>query len=494
MKRITLILLCCFALSFSCFSQGEECVSLYNSAMELYNKGDYSSALVFFKRVKSKCDEYRDVSNKIKECEDNLKEGSKAGIIVGKSRVSFDPVGGTETIKVNTENASWYFGKAPEWLKLSKSKGQLVIKCEGNDSGAERKADITLYSGEGSDKVSKRIHITQGVSILTVSSTSLSFPEHGSAIYKIRVESNDSWSISSQSDSWFNVTKTDEGVTVSCAENSYAKKREGSFCLVTSNNKSVTISITQDPSRPVFEIEETSLKFRWNEGDRKLKINTNIPDWSVEGVSTAWWCEAVKMNEQELLIKIKEYNESGHSREVEYKVCAAGMEEHITVTQRTLGYQSLYEDYFDNMGGTWRITPVTASVYGGGSWGIRMSGLKVRWKVVELDLLNLNTSYSKKSFLLSWEPMVRGYLPLQRDGLAWTPYLGVGGCVAFIDKSLIESIPEKHSGVLAEAGVEFNLKLKNDNAISSRVFIRIDGTFSVGAAFDLHKWRTKLFK
>ena len=490
MKKLVLLLICCSVLPLTCFSQ--ECESLYNSAMEYYNKGDFNSAKVYFNRVKDKCGEYKGVSAKIKDCEDNLKERNKPGISVGNSNVSFDPQGGSETIKVNSGETTWYFGKAPEWLKLSKSKGRLVIECEGNATGEDRSADVTLYSGEGSNKVSKKIHVNQSESILSVSTTSLSFPEHGSATYGIHVNSNDVWDVANQSGSWFNVTKTNEGVSVSCDENPYAKERQGVFSVVTSNNVSVIINVTQDASSPYFEIEETNVKIRWNEGDRRLKIKTNIPDWSVEGVSTAWWCEAEKTNEQELLLKIKEYNESGHFREVEYKVCAAGLEKHITIIQRTLGYQSLYEDYFDNMGGIWRITPVSASVYGGGSWGIRVSGYMVRWKVVEADLLNLNASFSK-SFLLSWEPMIRGYLPLQRDGLGWTAYVGVGGCVPFVDKPLNGNYYTEHSKLLLESGAEFNLKLKNNQTASGRVFIRIDGTFSVGASFDLHKWRNRVF-
>ena len=486
MKKLSILVICCFALSLSCFSQ--ECESLYNSAMEYYNKGDFNSAKVYFNRVKEKCGEYRGVSNKIHECENNLKEGNKPGLTIGNRDVSFDPQGGTETVKVNSGEAQWSYGKVPEWLKLSKSKGRLVIECEGNGTGEERSAEIMLYSGEGSDRVTKKIQVTQSRSLLSASPTSLNFPVHGGATYRIQVVSNDNWSVAAQSDSWFSVIKNDDGLSVTCVENPYAKERQGTFNLVTENNESITINVKQDPSRPKLEIEETSIKLKWNEGGRRLKINTNIPNWKVEGISAAWWCEVEKKNEQELLLKIKEYNESGYPREVRYKVSAAGIEEYITVTQRTLGYHSLYEDYFDNMGGTWRITPVSVSIYGGGSWGLRVSGYMVRWKVVEVDLLNLNTSFSK-SYLLSWEPMVRGYLPLQSDGLAWTPYIGVGGCVPFVDIPLKEGVKAEHSKMLFELGTEINLKLRNNQTVSPRIFIRIDGTITVGAAASLYKWK-----
>lgn len=490
MKKSFLLTLCYFVLSYCCFSQNSECNSKYNTAMDYYNKGEYATALVYFKQVKENCDEYRAVSIKIKECEDHIKEGSKPGLTVGKSNVSFDPNGGTETIKVNSGETQWSYGKAPEWLKLSKSKGRLVIECEGNASGEERKADITLYSGEGSNKVTKKIHITQSESSLNVSTASLSFPEHGSAINKIRVESNDSWSVANQSDAWFNVTKTDEGVSVSCLENFYAKKREGSFSLVTYNGVSVAISITQDPSRPFLEIEETSIKVKWNVGDRRIKVNTNIPDWKVEVIQGASWCRPIKQSEDALLFEI-DNNETGYVRDVKFSVSGAGLSRTIIVKQGTLGYSSMYEDYFINRGGIWRITPISASVYGGGSWGLRVSGYMVRWKVMEVDLLNLNTSFSK-SYLLSWEPVIRGYLPLQGDGLGWTAYLGVGGCIHIVDVPLMDGAETRRSNFLFESGAEFNIKLENNQTASGRLFFRIDGTFSVGVAFDLHNWKTKL--
>ena len=370
---------------------------------------------------------------------------------------------------------------------MSKSKGRLVIECEGNATGEDRSADVTLYSGEGSNKVSKKIHVNQSESILGVNVTSLNFPEHSSVTYEIRVNSNDDWHVANQSDDWFNVTKKEERVLVSCEKNPYAKERQGTFSLMTSNNVSVTIDIAQSPSSPMLELEESSIKVKWNVGGRRIKVNTNIPDWKVEVIQGASWCRPIKQNEDALQFEI-DNNETGYPRDVKFSVSGAGLSRTITVRQGTLGYASLYEDYFINRGGSWRVTPISASIYGGGSWGLRVSGYMVRWKAVEADLLNLNASFSK-SFLLSWEPMVRGYLPLQRDGLGWTAYVGVGGCVHIVDRPLKEGAMTRHSYFLLETGAEFNLKLRNSQTTSGRVFIRIDGTFTVGAAFDLHKWK-----
>lgn len=479
MKKVLLLLFYCFALSFCCFSQ--DCPVLFKSAMDLFEKGDYENARTKFALVVEKCGnggDYKGALGKIKECDEKL----KAKLEVGKREVTFDPQGGSETVRVSSGGASWSFGKAPEWLNLSKSKGQLVIECESNASGEERNADITLSCGEGNNKVTKKIHVTQDNSVLRLSTTSLSFPEHGSASYRVRVSCNDNWNVTNYYN-WIRVTKEQDGVSVSCEANTKAKERQGSFSIVTSNNVVATVNVAQDPARFIFELETTSIRVKWNEGGRAIEINTNDPDWTADLYTGGSWCKPKKRNDHELWINMDD-NETGSVRSATIKVTVADKNEYITVTQQSHGYKALYDEYFDNAGGSWRITTVSASVYGGGSWGLRVSGLMVRWKVVELDLLNLNTSFSK-SYLLSWEPMLRGYLPLQGNGRGWTAYLGVGGCVPIVDKPLKEGNKVSHSKMVLEAGTEFKWK---DN-MSSRVFIRIDGYFSVGMSFDLYKWR-----
>lgn len=480
MKKTLLLLFSCLALSFCCFSQ--DCPVLFKSAMDLFEKGDYENARTKFALVVEKCGnggDYKGALGKIKECDEKL----KAKLEVGKREVTFDPQGGTETVRVSAGGASWSFGKAPEWLNLSKSKGQLVIECESNASGEEKSADITVYSGEGNKRVYKKIHVTQANSVLSVSPTSLSFPEHGSASYRVSVSSNDNWDIDNRNYSWIHIEKDMEGVLVSCDANHYAKGREGSFSLVTSNNETVTIDVSQDGSTPKFELGTTSIRVKWNEGGRAIEINTNDPDWTTDMDSGGSWCKPKKKNDQVLWLDLDD-NETGSVRSATIKVTAANKNEYITVTQQSLGYGALYEEYFDNAGGVWRITTASASLYGVGSWGLRASGLMVRWKVVELDLLNLNMSFSK-SFLLSWEPMIRGYLPVQGNGRGWTAYVGVGGCVPIVDKPLKDGNKASHTKMVFEAGTEFKWK---DN-MSSRVFIRIDGYFSVGMSFDLYKWK-----
>lgn len=489
MKKTFLLSICCFVLTFYSLAQNSECTSKYNTAMDYFNKGEYATALVYFKQVKENCGEFRGVSAKIKECEDASNGGNgqgKSGISVGKGNVSFDPQGGTETIKVNSGEASWSYGKAPEWLKLSKSKGRLVIECESNASGKERSADIILSSGEDNNKVFKKIHVTQSNSILSVNMTSLSFSEDGRTHYKIQVNCNDDWDVDIQNCTWVSVKKEADGILVSCEENPYARARQDTISVITSNNEIVTVNITQDPSEPTLEIEN-NIKVKWNEGERIIEIKTNDPDWMAVRDTGGSWCEVTRGSEHELQLKMED-NVSGEARVVKIKVTAANMDKYITVKQQSQGYGALYEDYFSNMGGTMRLTKVSGGVCGGGIWGLRVSAMMFRWKVVEIDLLNLNTCVSK-SFMLKWEPMIRGYLPLQEDNHCWTAYLGVGRGVTFVDIPLKNGYSVDNTKAIFEIGAECKLKLKNFDNLSSRIFFRFDGYASIGVAFDMYEWK-----
>lgn len=487
MKKTVLLLFYCFTLALCGYSQSsDDCETMYKSAIEYFEKGDINKALARFNRVKNKCGEYRGVSNKIKEC-DSILNKSKTKFTIGKKNISFGPQGGEESVLIKSDGA-WTYGKAkvPEWLSLSKNKDQLVIECESNTSGEDRDGKITLIFGEGDNKVYRSIRVSQSSSSLSVSTSSLSFPEGGST-YRIRVSSNDSWYADIQNCTWISVKKESDGVLVSCSENPFTMERHGNMSIVTSNNEAITIDVTQDPSEATLELEASAIKVKWNTGGRTVEIITNDPDWTAERIRGGSWCRPVKQNDHTLMLNMED-NETGYEREVMISVTAGNVKKDLIVTQRSSGYGALYDDYFLNMGGAKKTTKYSASVYGLGSWGVRASALMTRWRVVEIDLLNVNASFSK-SFLLSWEPMVRGYLPLQSEGRAWTPYVGVGGCVHIIDTPLKDGNKLEHSRMVLEAGAEFNMKLKDYDNISSRVFFRIDGYFSIGVAFDMYEWK-----
>ena len=487
MKKSILFFLLCFSLSYSCMSQ--DCELKLRSAMSLFEKGDYYNARNMFAEVVKDCgkgEDYGGALGMIRECESKINTSNNATLSVSNKDVSFGPQGGEEAVKVTSSTGSWSFGKCPEWVHLSKAKGQLIIECDGNSSGEEREADITLYSGEGSEKITKKIHVSQVQSILSTNITSIVFPEYGGKDYSVQVNSNDDWDVISKNGSWYGVQKSEDKVLVSCEENPLVVERSDVFFITTFNDLVVEIEVSQRKAKPRLEMK-SSVVVPWNAESYTLLVDSNDPNWEANVISGGSWCKAIKQNDRELLIEMQN-NDLDNSRTAVISVSIANLSKEVTITQRVLGYVALYEDYFNNIGGSKRITKASASAYGFKNFGLRVSAFMYRWKVVEIDLINLNTSLSQ-TFQLSWEPMVRGYLPLQRDGYCWTAYMGFGRCVSFVDTPLKENNISKHSKILFEMGAECKLKWKGYENISSRFFLRIDGYASLGVALDLYEWK-----
>lgn len=480
-KSLILILIfCCLVISINGFSQ-DRCEDMFSSAMGYLNKGDYETALSMFNRVKDACGDYKGTSIKIKECEDRI---SKATIVVSPQDVFFGPQGGTETVNV-VGVTSWSYGKTPDWLILTKYKGQLFIECEGNDTGEERSAGITISTGEGSGKTYKKIQVSQDKSTLRVSTRSIVVPESG-LTYNVEVNSNDDWNVYAQ-DVWVTAKKTDGYIQINFDRNFSTLERRGKIKIMTLNKEVVEIEIIQAKAKPRLELE-SFLPVSGHAGSHILPVDSNA-EWRAEVTKGGSWCKVRKQSDRELRIDVLD-NDLDATREAEIKVSINNSNTFkiVTVTQRADGYMALYEDYFRQIEGTKRITKLSASLYLGGCNGLRVSAFMMRWKVVEIDLLNLNTSVSK-TYHLSWEPMVRGYLPLQSNGRCWTAYLGVGRCVSFVDAPLRDNVNVNHSNALIELGAECKVRFMDRDNFSTRIFVRFDGFASLGVAMDLYEWK-----
>lgn len=477
MKKSILLLFCCFALSYCCLAQ--DCELLFNSAKGLYDKGDYENALTRFNNLIEKCGEggdYRGAAALIEDCKAKLEAQNTQSLKVYPYKLSFNAQGGTETVKV-TSSSTWMYGNCPNWIKLTKtSQTKLTVECEYNNSGKERKADITIVSEDNT--VRKKIRVTQANSWINVSPSSVELAGYNGASSQITVICNDDWNVDGQSASWFTAKKNSEGILVTVTENPSTNIREGSFVIKTNNGTTQQVAVTQKGTNPRLEVVE-SVFVAWNEEQRVITVKSNM-NWSVKMISGGSWCSAAKKSNDELVLNMTK-NDLDGTRSAEFLITAGSVSKKVTVTQRVFGYVALYEDYFDNIGGTKKVTKASVSVYALGGYGVRASAFMYRWKVVELDLLNLDMGYSR-SFHLSWEPMIRGYLPLQRDKHFWAAYMGLGRRVP-----LYQGYPMNSSRTVFEMGAEGKMFKRDD--ISTRFYIRIDGSLSLGVAFDLHDWK-----
>ena len=133
-----------------------------------------------------------------------------------------------------------------------------------------------------------------------------------------------------------------------------------------------------------------------------------------------------------------------------------------------------FNDYYDTHG-VWRVTWVSVDFHGMTTVGNNLSVINARWKPVELSLVNFNFDYVMEGgFSASWEPIVRGYMPITRDG-KWAGFAGLGAHV---------SMTGGYHHFLLELGAEWQWR----DVFSSRIFFRYNGGFSLGMSFDFGKW------
>ena len=484
-KTLTCVILT--LLSMTIFAQEHDCVKKLESAIDLFNKENYETAQTLFELVVINCGEnYGGAKKYLEECQAIL-DKKNARLEVGKTSVSFGHQGGTESVSIIT-NTAWTHGKGPDWVKITSSNDRLTIKCEKNVSVDERNADIYITANDGALK--KKIHIYQskGETEIYVNKNVFNFKSNGGTDY-VTVNCNDSWRVSTSYDKWFQISVNGDRISITCEPNKIAQNRSGSILIVSSNDVSERITINQNEAKTELDVP-TRLHYYDDGGRQSVVVKTNAPNWSV--TSSSYWCSVTKTNDNEMRIIIQKNNNS-YPRDCYIRIHANNTYKDIFIEQdKRGGFNGMIEDYFDNLDGEKKTTYFEASAYIFGSYGLRISTFKYRWKFVEADALNLNFGiYDIMS--VDWEPMIRGYLPLCGSGRYWTAFLGLGARINFFENPWKENneyttyySSSTRSNILFETGVEYNWE--NRDNTSTRLFIRYDGNVSIGIAFGLGKW------
>lgn len=442
-------------------------------------------------------------------------------LAVQTDHLSFENGGGSQTVVVDA-NFNWGYGISDSWIQLNKrGDGKLLVTCAYNAYPKERKATITVFG----EDVTRNIDVIQfaGDTYFSVAGTTDSvilFRSSGGKNNKLRVSCNDEWNVTNDC-SWLDVTRYGDAIIVRCQPNPWAERRSASFEVVTvSKNHTKTILVEQGGTKPVLNKislpsksgersvysvrpHYRSLYLKGNGGDLVAKVHSNIQSWhyNISPDDVNWITDGGTVP-QDSLLKLHLYDNNGWmERDADVVITAMGFQDTIHIRQNVRGYKGLLEDYFEGSERTWKTTNFFLDLYGAESVGLRIGGWAKRWKFVEISLLDFDVEYAYRverayqdvvqAFHVDWEPIVRGYLPLSRDGRRWAAYMGVGIAVNLFSLELSPNISYyyKMPNFLFEIGAEFNW-IKNDN-VSSRVFYRYDGYSSVGISFDFYKWTKK---
>lgn len=388
--------------------------------------------------------------------------------------IGFGQDGGASFIFVETNDTAWIVDGGAEWLTTELTDYGARVACRANPTKQKRSSRIYVHLAYGETRV---VNISQAIgrTTLTVPKKSFTFSNYGEKNNNVEVKCNyDQWSATSDA-SWVKVKKKYGGISVECLPNSVATSRSATIKIETNDVEHLVeyISVTQKEAPPYLRAEQSSYCTDGYERTVYVNVNTNIPNWSYSVEKGSSWTTASKSGKN-LRVYLRR-NDWNSSRISEIKLYGKGESFTVSMYQPNRGYAGRYRDYFDANGGDWHVTWLEADFHIMTTMGINIATMNARWQAVELSLLNFNLDYN---FLwgdaeFGWEPVIRGFLPVSRDG-KWAAFVGMGAHLGI----------ESYSAFLLEFGMECIWNGK----YSSRMFFKYNGACSIGMSFSFGTW------
>ena len=182
---------------------------------------------------------------------------------------------------------------------------------------------------------------------LSVEQTEYTFSSKSHDKY-ISVDANVDWGVTTaNSGSWFNVRKDGNSVFVQLDENKIAKERKISFTLNTkakSNNKSLTVYITQEGAEPDIKLSKNNINDVPVEGGSYLiTVSTNAGEWKMSFPNdTSSWCKPKKENSK--LRIVCDPNPTKYERSFSFDI-TAGEETSCTILVKQNGISLTIDEY-----------------------------------------------------------------------------------------------------------------------------------------------------
>lgn len=389
-------------------------------------------------------------------------------------RIGFGQDGGASFIFVETNDTAWSVRGGASWLTTELTDYGARVVCTSNPTKQKRSTLVRVRLAHGEEH---EVEISQAIgrTTLNVPKKSFTFSNYGETNNSVAIECNyDQWSATPDA-SWVKVKKKYGGISIECLPNSVASSRTATVKVETNDAEHLVeyISITQKEAPAYLSAEQSSYRSDGYDRTVNIKVKTNIPNWSYSVDKGGNWTSASKSGDN-LKVHLRR-NDWNSSRTSEVRLYGKGQSYTVSLTQPNRGYAGRYNDYFDANGGDWRVSWFCMELGILTSVGINVSAINARWKPVELSLINVNINYNFLSgaTCVGWEPILRGFLPVSRDG-KWAAFVGMGAHVDFMD----------YSHFL----IEFGMDCQWNEKYSSRIFFKYNGGCVLGMSYDIGKW------
>lgn len=389
-------------------------------------------------------------------------------------RIGFGQDGGASFIFVETNDTSWSVKGGASWLTTELTDYGVRVACTANPSKQKRSSSVRVRLAHGEEH---EVVISQAIgrTTLSVPEKSFTFSNYGETNNNVAIKCNyDQWSATPDA-SWVKVKKKYGGISIECMPNRIASSRTATIKVETNDAAHLVeyISITQEEAPAYLTAEQSSFHSDGYDRTINIKVKTNIPNWSYSVDKGGNWTSASKSGDN-LKVHLRR-NDWNSSRTSEVRLYGKGKHYMVSLTQPNRGYAGRYNDYFDANGGDWRVSWFCMELGVLTSVGINVSAINVRWKPVELSLINININYNflSDAICVGWEPIVRGFLPVSRDG-KWAAFVGMGAHVDSMDDNYFL--------------IEFGMDCQWNDKYSSRFFFKYNGGCVLGISYDIGRW------
>jgi hypothetical protein len=256
-------------------------------------------------------------------------QGKSHTLSVDEASLSFEANGiGEKSVTITTTAPSWDATPSAQWVQVEKQGNTLKVKVTSeNGETSPRNATIKITAGTAPERT---INVTQKEHTLSVSPMSLTFTASETGARSITVTTTaSSWNMTTN-DSWIQLTKQGNVISVTVSSNSSTSSRSGTI-KVTAASLERTVTVIQNGKEPdpYISVSSASLNFGASSPSAQtVTVTTNVSSWNA--TTTASW---LTLTQQSNTLRVSATTNTSSARSATIRFTAGTASVTVSVTQ-----------------------------------------------------------------------------------------------------------------------------------------------------------------
>lgn len=252
---------------------------------------------------------------------------------ISKSSLKFGFPGGTDYVSINS-NTDWYLENIPDWLSINKENGGVRITTQENRNYVSRSCTIRVKTNYHT----KNIYISQEAKpqpYINMSSDLEEFTAQGGKC-SIIVDSNVSWNMDAQTESWVTILRNGNRLNISVEKNKNDKLRVVEVKLRAKDSNIVKkVLIKQRGS--VLSLSSRNLNFDRSYGYKSIEV-TSDPQWEI-GYNAHDW---VSFNKKDNVLSVGvKKNKKFRTRRASVAISNGNLSQRVYISQKGRVFNTL---------------------------------------------------------------------------------------------------------------------------------------------------------